>query len=79
MKARQPVTVMTALPRMPPLARDCMACGVWSKAKTSSDDGAQHALVDEGGDLAELVTAGAHEEELVAHAELLRLACGSCC
>ena len=39
---------------------------VWSKGKDSPDDGAQRAVVDEGGDLAQLVAAGAHEQELVA-------------
>src|SRR6478609_4044376 len=36
-------------------------------------DRAQHAVVNQGGDLAQLVAAGTHEEELVADAELLRL------
>ncbi len=47
---------------------------VWSNGKDPSDDGAQRAVVDEGCDLAELVAAGAHEQELVAHAEPAGLA-----
>ncbi len=35
-----------------------------------ADDGAERAVVDQGGDLAQLVAAGAHEQELVADAEL---------
>src|SRR5438477_12186573 len=38
------------------------------------DDGTQYAAVDEGTDLAKLVTAGAHEEEFVRHAEAPGLA-----
>ena len=63
----------TALPRRPPLASDCERLWGLVEVEDLPDDGAQHAVVDEGGDLAQLVAAGTHEEELVADAELLRL------
>ena len=50
-----------------------------SNARTFSDDRAQHPLVDEGGDVPELVSAGAHEQELVARHRAFAPACGSCC